>query len=259
MRLSAVEVAQFQRYLTAYAGDYLRNVIREPRVTCSVCCVPVNRFRRCLQCRDHHNEHGERLADFVGSLVYACDSQRSGQVMYRYKTPPRVKEYALVVASLVWVAIAQHTTCVEALAGMPVSCWATVPSLRTTSGTHPLRQIVATHPPATAETSLLPTEGVRTRRDIGGHFLACRPLAGQPHVMLIDDTWVSGGHAQSAALTLRAAGARKVSVLTVARWLTPGWGKTDEFVTGRLRGASYDPGACPWSASGCLSPATSMT
>ena len=39
-------------------------------------------------------------------------------------------------------------------------------------------------------------------------------------MLLIDDTWTSGGHAQSAALALRQAGATRISALIVARWLT---------------------------------------
>jgi phosphoribosylpyrophosphate synthetase len=39
------------------------------------------------------------------------------------------------------------------------------------------------------------------------------------HVLVIDDTWVTGGSAQSAALTLKAAGASAVTILCVARWL----------------------------------------
>lgn len=51
------------------------------------------------------------------------------------------------------------------------------------------------------------------------HFLCGGQLHQGSHVMLIDDTWASGGHAQSGALALRKSGASKVSVLVVARWL----------------------------------------
>jgi predicted amidophosphoribosyltransferase len=48
-------------------------------------------------------------------------------------------------------------------------------------------------------------------------YLAMRALQGQPAVLLIDDTWTTGGNAQSAALALRAAGAEKVAIVVIGR------------------------------------------
>ena len=51
-----------------------------------------------------------------------------------------------------------------------------------------------------------------------GRFCAPRPLAGQA-VLLLDDTWTSGGTAQSAAVALKRAGARSVAVVVAGRHL----------------------------------------
>jgi adenine/guanine phosphoribosyltransferase-like PRPP-binding protein len=44
-----------------------------------------------------------------------------------------------------------------------------------------------------------------------------RELGDEPAVLLIDDTWTTGGNAQSAALALCSAGAAKVAIVVVGR------------------------------------------
>lgn len=46
---------------------------------------------------------------------------------------------------------------------------------------------------------------------------AARLLPDGAAVMLIDDTWTTGGNAQSAVLALRAAGAGRVAVVVIGR------------------------------------------
>ena len=48
-------------------------------------------------------------------------------------------------------------------------------------------------------------------------YRATRALRDEPAVLLIDDTWTTGGNAQSAALALRSAGAAKVAIVVVGR------------------------------------------
>jgi len=56
-----------------------------------------------------------------------------------------------------------------------------------------------------------------------GRYATSRELAGAS-VLLIDDTWVSGSSAQSAAAALRRAGAAHVACVVIGRWLTPSFG-----------------------------------
>jgi len=67
----------------------------------------------------------------------------------------------------------------------------------------------------------------------------------------MDDTWTSGGHAQSAALALRGAGAARVSLLVIARWISPKYGDNAEFLR-KLSKSDYNPELCPWTGSQCL-------
>jgi adenine/guanine phosphoribosyltransferase-like PRPP-binding protein len=66
----------------------------------------------------------------------------------------------------------------------------------------------------------------------------------ESHVLLIDDTWTTGGHAESAALALRKAGAAQVSALVVARWLKENYGDNKRFIAD-LATQDYDPSIRP--------------
>jgi orotate phosphoribosyltransferase len=49
-------------------------------------------------------------------------------------------------------------------------------------------------------------------------------------VLLIDDTWVSGASAQSAAAALKAAGARRVALVVLGRHVDPADPRSAEFL-----------------------------
>ncbi|HZK47997.1 MAG TPA: hypothetical protein VFD74_00120, partial [Thermoleophilia bacterium] len=70
------------------------------------------------------------------------------------------------------------------------------------------------------------------------------------HVLVIDDSWVSGGHAQSVASALKSSGVADVSIFTVARVLDPQWSPNADFIKERLRGV-FDPRICPWTGGDC--------
>jgi orotate phosphoribosyltransferase len=70
------------------------------------------------------------------------------------------------------------------------------------------------------------------------------------HILILDDTWTTGSNTQSAALTLRHAGADHVSVMVVGRWLSHTYGNNAEFIKTRLR-RDYDPGVCPVTGGQC--------
>jgi phosphoribosylpyrophosphate synthetase len=70
------------------------------------------------------------------------------------------------------------------------------------------------------------------------------------HVLVVDDTWVSGGTAQSVAVALKDAGARAVTILCVARWLRWDWSSTPAFVEEYLT-APYEPLVCPVTGDEC--------
>lgn len=68
-------------------------------------------------------------------------------------------------------------------------------------------------------------------------------------MLLLDDTWTSGGHAQSAAAALKSASVQRVTILTVARWLDPTWADTPKVISSLK--ADFDPDICPFTGGYC--------
>jgi hypothetical protein len=75
------------------------------------------------------------------------------------------------------------------------------------------------------------------------------PQVTDKHVLVIEDTWVSGDKAQSAALALKAAGARRVTSLCVTRWLRYDW--EDHRALIETLTEPYDAARCPVTGSCC--------
>jgi len=251
-------VARLSAALVARAGGYLRNTVRQELITCAVCATPVTGFRLCYQCQRRRGRAG--LADATGFLAYAVAGHQSGYVMQGYKARPPVPEHRTIVALLILLGLAQHAGCAEYAAGSggpggrvtpgPVTHWTTVPSLPAQPGEHPLHAIVSRLAPG-REAVLAAAEDVDYARDLDPrHFRAAVPLPAGAHVLLVDDTWARGGHAQSAVLALRAAGAARVSVLVAARWINEAYGGNAAFIRG-LAGRDYDPAICPWTGAAC--------
>ena len=214
-------VTRLSAALVATAGGYLRNPVRQELVTCAVCATPAAGFRLCYQCQRRRGRTG--LADATGFLSYAAAGRQSGYVMQGYKARPPVREHREIVTLLVLLGLARHAGCAGRPSG-PVTHWATVPSLPAQPGEHPLHAIVSRLAPG-REAVLAAAEDVDYARDLDpGHFRSAAPLPTGAHVLLVDDTWARGGHAQSAVLALRAAGAARVSVLVAARWVNEEFG-----------------------------------
>jgi hypothetical protein len=251
--------ARLRTALVARAGGYLRNTVRQDLVTCAVCATPVTGFRLCYQCQRRRGRAG--LADATGFLTYAVAGRQSGYVMQGYKARPPVPEHRTIVALLVLLGLARHAGCAAhaacaehagsaGAASVPVTHWAVVPSLPARAGEHPLRGIVSRLAPG-REAVLTAADEVDYPRDLApGHFRAGAPLPLGAHVLLVDDTWARGGHAQSAVLALRAAGAARVSVLVAARWINEDFGGNAGFLRG-LADRDYDPAICPWTGGVC--------
>lgn len=76
-----------------------------------------------------------------------------------------------------------------------------------------------------------------------------RKIAGK-HVLVVDDTWVSGGKSQSAAIALKDAGATAVTILCVARWLSQTYGEDHRLMIKDVT-SPYDAATCPVTGGAC--------
>ena len=170
--------------------------------------------------------------------------------MRGYKAQRPVEEHVAIVALLILLALSMHAHCPGALVGAPVTHWATVPSLPAKPGEHPLHRILNNSGPG-RELHLAAAANVQYPRDVSpDHFSIDDQLPQGSHVLLIDDTWTGGGHAQSAVLALRRAGATYVSVLEVARWINEDFGDNARFVR-ELSSKDYNLAICPWTGGSC--------
>jgi hypothetical protein len=238
--------------LFAAAYGYLRNPIRQPKITCRVCATPVNGFDRCWRCEQARRIGG--VADVVAPLTYAIAGTPSAALLRDYKNHPSrsVREnHGVVIKALVWLAITRHERCIGSAVGLPVSCRLVIPSLTGRPGRHPFAELAHAMNAASDAAALIPAPDARCDRSINEKFVL-QPAArvDERHVLILDDVWTTGSNAQSAALAARRAGAAAVSVMVVGRWLSPDLRATANFVATRLHRA-YDPDICPVTGGAC--------
>jgi predicted amidophosphoribosyltransferase len=255
-RLSASGRRKIRERLIAEMGGYLRNVVREPHVTCAVCATPIKpAFELCLRCWRDAQEFGTSLADLVVPVCYGIRRRQSGYLMHSYKdleAPARHNQTLLSV--LLLAALDLHGECIERRLGHDIDAWAFVPSVRADrTGEHPLHVVAKRAGLTLPEIELLIDERAAPAQRVTSadrFALAATSHVRDRHVLLIEDTWTTGGNAQSAALTLRGAEAASVTIVALARWLTSDEPLIGEFITQRLIG-DYDPLVCPVNHSHC--------
>jgi hypothetical protein len=246
------DTAQVRDALLRAAGGYLRNVIRQPKITCRVCAAPVNGFDRCWRCEQARRIGG--VADVVAPLTYAIAGTPSAALLRDYKNHPArsVRErHSGVIKDLVWLGITRHERCIGCTAGLAVSSRLVIPSLTSRPGRHPLAEIAHPINAASDAVALMPGPDARCDRAINDKFVlqpAAR-LDGR-HMLILDDVWTTGSTAQSAALAVRRAGAAAVSIMAVGRWLNPDRPGTADFIATRLH-REYDADICPVTGGEC--------
>lgn len=150
-----------------------------------------------------------------------------------------------------------HADCLDAVSLGPVSAVASVPSLRGRRGPHPLDELVAYLPRPWQPTPLRAirvSSDHRERRTLNpAHFKVADPAAvRRRHVVVLEDTWVTGGHAQSAAAALLLSGAAEVTVLPLARRLSATFQDNISFVADQVDGGQeYTIDICPVTGDAC--------
>ena len=233
-----------------------------PAVDCEVCRGPVRPgFARCYQCDRHALLAPALLADAVVPISYAIKGTPFADHLWRYKSVPvpssspppptsppppallpapawaRASVLALLLAFLT-----DHGPCVWRRAGMPPpDRLAVVPTGAGRPGPHPLLRLVS--PYLRLPGCALALRPGRQGRDLDlDRFQVLARPAGAS-VLLLDDTWVSGASAQSAAAALKLAGARHVAVVVLGRHVNPDDAASAPLLAG-LVAARYDPSAC---------------
>jgi len=203
-------------------------------VFCRTCLGPAGAgFARCYQCELALGEAGGLLADVVAPTGYAVRGGPLAEDLRRYKSDRADVADAAAAAGRLRERLAGF------LAGQGQSVWAAagmaagpesvavVPSGQGRAGDHPLVSIVrscvelplvrlAVAAPEAHARGVNPG-WVRVAGRVGGGALV---LDGAD-VLVVDDTWVSGGSAQSTAVALKVAGARRVAIVVLGRHVNP--------------------------------------
>lgn len=254
--MTKAPVDEIQQALVATAGGFLRNLGGPDR--CERCFCPTASGAKCFACRTAESIPG--APDLLGFMTYAGyidPIAQSGHVMRGYKfAGGPIGTHLQTVQLMSGLALAGHVACPGRILGTPVTAWATVPSLPPKPGQpdHALNKIVRKLARSGAtEVVLQASTSVRNPRAVSAdHFSVAEGSPLEEHVLLVDDTWTSGGHATSAALALRAAGASRVSVLALARWLSIGWeATTAAWARKHLTAPDFRSDVCPWTQGDC--------
>lgn len=215
-------------------------------VACVVCAGPTqDGFASCFRCGQDRASFGTRLADLVVPLTYAVAGRTSGRLMRLYKSSSATPRSRVLLGRLLRTALGLHGSCLEAALGDEIDAWVSVPSTRIEAPQpHPLRHVARTGGLERPSATLKVRDFVGDARDTSeNRFEVQGDVAGRT-VLVLDDTWVTGGRAQSAAVALRDAGAARAAVVVVSRWLSLDRADTAEFVRRHVRG-DYDPTVCP--------------
>jgi hypothetical protein len=205
---------------------------------CRTCRGPVQAgFARCYQCDLAHARCGALLADVVAPVAYAVKGGRLAGDLWRYKSgTPGATEAGARLAAMLAGYLREHGDQVWRAADMAAApeLAAVVPSGQGRPGPHPLLGIVA----SCVEVPIVPlsaTPGAapRGRGLADGVAVGWLTTGGQvagADVLLVDDTRVSGGSAQSAAAALKAAAARRVALVVLGRHVDPADPRSAEFL-----------------------------
>ena len=194
-------------------------------------------FARCYQCDLAASELGGLLADAVAPVGYAVRGEALATDLRQYKSERASPAAAAAAASRLREMLAgfldRHGAALCTAAGMTAgpTAVAMVPSGQGRLGTHPLAGLVRAcvdlpFVRLAVDTTELHDRGVNPR-----WVRVCDPVAGAD-VLVIEDTWVSGGSAQSAACALKLAGARRVAIVVLGRHLNPANPAVARFLAG---------------------------
>lgn len=252
--------AQARARLYAEVGAFFTNTSRDPG-RCAVCTAPAT-AGMCGGCAGQRMTYGTGLADLVVPLAYVQGWMRpphqSEHHVRRYKHPVQPSPVCLRDLKLMMLAgTLLHGQCIARTVGW----WQVVtfvPSSSRPGPEHPVAELarqVAAHNLNAQRIVLALGPGIAVeparwprpdRFVVPPEFV---PTVAGRHVLVVDDTWVSGGKAQSASLALKVAGAAAVTIVCIGRWLSYKWDEHRPLIDSL--GEPYDAMRCPVTGAAC--------
>jgi hypothetical protein len=194
-------------------------------VFCRTCRGPAGAgFARCYQCELALSQAGALLADAVAPIGLAVRGGPLAEDLRRYKSDRAAgaPEAAARLRELLAAFLhdAGDGLWREARMSAGPSAVAVVPSGQGRPGAHPLTGIVRSCVDLpVVQLAIVP--GVIHIRGVDADWLRVTGPVTGADVLVVDDTWVSGGSAQSAAVALKLAGAHRVAIIVLGRHVNP--------------------------------------
>ena len=205
-------------------------------MTCRICRGPTPvGLVRCYQCDLALNQCGGLLADAVAPIGYAVRGGRLARDLWQYKSDRAgAVESAARLREMLAGYLRDHGGSLWTAAGMaaPPQIAAVVPGGRGRPGAHPLTGLVRSCVDVPLVGLSVAPAGAAHGRGVDPGWLRVDGLVAGADVLVVDDTWVSGGSAQSAAVALKLAGARRVAIVVIGRHVNPDDPRSAAFLTG---------------------------
>lgn len=197
----------------------MRNIAAPGLGICRICWTFVDpTYETCYKCG-----HQPDSLDAVVPITYSEHLGQMHLALRNYKdgSSEGIRRHDSVrLAAILWRFLRDHEQCVAHAVGADCFDLVTiVPSSKVerdkqsafaqlTSWVEPIKSRL--------QRTLEPTGEVEGREFDAGRFRPTVDVVGKS-VLLLDDTWATGGHAQSAAYALTAAGAQKLALVVIGR------------------------------------------
>ena len=248
------EVAQIMRN----PGRPILSRLGDPNPTlptvhyCGLCSTPIpTQYSHCGPCQRAIDEHSTQMPGLVVPLTYAGATPQSRRDVYGYKAAPPNTWAVRRLSILMYFFTELHRGCIRRHTGQPITSVVTVPSGRNRVP-HPLDAFLRGFPDELKKSSAKFVGEPRNGRAKGispADFDFEGRTDGE-HVLIVEDSWVSGANALSLALRARQQGAAEVSVLTLARFIDPTFDATATWMATAAAAEPFDPLFCPvtWGA-----------
>jgi predicted amidophosphoribosyltransferase len=200
---------------------------------CARCFDLTDGGTRCRHC----SQDGAWV-DAVAPISYSIGGEQLHYALAGYKRHAghEARYFTAGLAAVLWRHLREHERCLARAAAVDAfDVVTTVPSSDAgRDRTHPLHRLVGelVKPVAPRYERLLrrTDTAVAAHRFGAERFEATTGLGGRA-VLLIDDTWTTGANARSAAAALKEAGAERVAVVVIGRYVNRHWSQND----GQLR------------------------
>jgi predicted amidophosphoribosyltransferase len=229
------------RELSAPYANFMVSPRRGSNV-CRECFNLTDGYEKCYACT-----HQESALDAIIPISYSVAHEQLHHALAAYKrlSGSAGRRLSVQLAAVLWRFLAGHERCAARVVeteAFPIVT--TVPSGdEERDELHRLRWMVseAVGPTRGRHRRLLRRSSLEVAPRVfsAEKFVPAAALSGEA-VLLVDDTWTTGANAQSAAATLKAAGAGPVAAVVIGRHVNRGWHQNDQ----QLRRLGFEWNRC---------------